>query len=351
MRILITGGAGFIGSNLAVYFRQAFPSADVVCMDNLYRRGSELNVARLLGKGVLFHWGDVRAPLTFPRGPFDFLIECSAEPSVLAGFEGSPDYLFQTNLTGAYHCLEKVRQWNSRVVFLSTSRVYPIRLLERHPWHEEETRFVWEDTGTPGITSRGVSENVDMNGARSLYGFTKYAAELLIEEYRSSWGLKAIVNRCGVIAGPWQFGKVDQGVVTLWVLAHYFNRPLSYIGFGGSGKQVRDTLHVADLCELIGEQIENFDQWDGWVGNVCGGLDNSVSLLELTARCREVLGKSIAIAQVPENRPNDLRLFVGDNTRLYERNPWRPSRQIRDIVGDISGWISEREKDLRQLVN
>jgi CDP-paratose 2-epimerase len=189
-----------------------------------------------------------------------------------------------------------------------------------------------------------------MNGARSLYGYTKYAAELLIEEYRSAWGLKTIINRCGVVAGPWQFGKADQGVITLWVLAHHFNKPLRYIGFGGSGKQVRDALHVADLCELIGEQMENFSEWEGWVGNVCGGVDNSVSLLELTAICRESIDRSIAITSVSDNRPDDLRVFIGDNRRLYERTSWRPLRRVRDIVADIFGWISEREYDLRHLV-
>jgi CDP-paratose 2-epimerase len=73
----------------------------------------------------------------------------------------------------------------------------------------------------------------------------------LIEEYRASFGLGAVINRCGAIAGPWQFGKVDQGVIALWVMAHMFDRPLSYIGYGGKGKQVRDVLHVDDLCRLI----------------------------------------------------------------------------------------------------
>ena len=206
MKILITGGAGFIGSNLALALHAELPAEEIVCMDSLYRRGSELNVPRLAQAGVNFHRGDVRDPAAFPAGPFDFLIECSAEPSVLAGQDGSPDYLFQTNLVGAYNCLEKARAWNSRFVFLSTSRVYPIARLEAHPWREEATRFAWEDDGTPGITSRGVAENVEMTGARSLYGYTKLSAEQLIEEYRAAYGLRAAVNRCGVIAGPWQFG-------------------------------------------------------------------------------------------------------------------------------------------------
>src|SRR5471032_1638363 len=277
MRILITGGAGFVGSNLALAAKANFPDAEIICMDNLYRRGSELNVPRLEKAGVTFHRGDVREPNAFPPGPFDFLIECSAEPSVLAGQDGSPDYLFQTNLVGAYHCLEKARQWKSRFIFLSTSRVYPIARLEAHPWREEATRFAWEDHGTTGITSRGVAETIDLNGARSLYGYTKLSAEQLIEEYRATYGLKSIINRCGVIAGSWQFGKVDQGVASLWVLSHHFGRPLSYIGYGGAGKQVRDFLHVDDLCDLLVEQIRNFDQWDGWLGNVAGGLANTVS--------------------------------------------------------------------------
>ena len=149
MRILITGGAGFVGSNLALALQAELPGAEVVCMDNLYRRGSELTVPRLLAAGVQFHRGDVRDVAGFPPGPFEFLIECSAEPSVLAGQDGSPDYLFQTNLVGAYNCLEKARQWQSQFIFLSTSRVYPIARLEAHPWREEPRGLRGPTTAPP----------------------------------------------------------------------------------------------------------------------------------------------------------------------------------------------------------
>jgi CDP-paratose 2-epimerase len=349
VRILITGGSGFVGSNLALAARGAFPGAEVVCMDNLHRRGSELNVPRLAQAGVQFHRGDVRQPGGFPPGPFDFLFECSAEPSVLAGQNGSPDYLFETNLSGAYQCLEKARLWKSRFLFLSTSRVYPVARLEAHPFREEPTRFAWEDEGAPGITSQGVSEKLEMTGARSLYGFTKLAAEQLIEEYRAAFGLKAVINRCGVIAGPWQFGKVDQGIAAHWVLSHHFGRPLSYTGYGGAGKQVRDILHVDDLSELLVEQTRNFDQWDGWVGNVAGGLSNAVSLCELTAICQEITGKKIPISAVAANRPFDLRIFVGDCSRLFGRTSWRPKRSVRRIVRDIAAWVKEGGAALAKL--
>jgi CDP-paratose 2-epimerase len=346
--ILITGGAGFVGSNLALALRQAFPEAEIVAMDNLHRRGSEMNVPRLQKAGIEFHRGDVRDREAFPTGPFDVLIECSAEPSVLAGHDGSPDYVFQTNLVGAYQCLEKARAWGSRFIFLSTSRVYPIATLEAHAWWEEATRFAWED-GKNGITSRGVAETIDLSGARSLYGYTKLSAEQLIEEYRAVYGLKSVVNRCGVIAGPWQFGKVDQGVTSLWVLAHHFGRPLSYIGYGGTGKQVRDLLHVDDLTDLIVEQIRNFGSWDGWLGNAAGGLSNSVSLCELTALCEEVTGKKISIQSVPENRPSDLRLYIGDCSKLFARTAWRPKRNVSRIVQDIHAWVKEHEQALAHL--
>ena len=343
-RILITGGAGFVGSSLAVRIRRDMPGATVVAMDNLYRRGSEFTLARLRENGVLFHHGDVRDMASFPAGPFELLIECSAEPSVLSGLAGSPDYLVHTNLMGAYNCLERAKQWQSAFLFLSTSRVYPIAPLEQHPWREEETRFVWNEA-SQGISPSGVSEQLPMTGARSLYGWTKHAAEQLIEEYRVAFGLKAVINRCGMIAGPWQFGKVDQGVVSLWVQAHLFGKPLQYIGYGGAGKQVRDVLHVEDLADLILEQMQDLSKWDGWLGNVSGGNSNSVSLLELTALCTEVTGREPLIGSLKENRPADLRIYIGDCAELFSRTNWRPHRSIRCIVKDLSGWaLNERQR-------
>jgi CDP-paratose 2-epimerase len=180
-----------------------------------------------------------------------------------------------------------------------------------------------------------------------LYGFTKYAAEQLIGEYRSAYGLTAVIDRCGVIAGPWQFGKIDQGVAALWVLAHHFRRPLSYIGYGGLGKQVRDFLHIEDLCELITQQITELDRWDGWVGNVSGGASNAASLRDLTVHCRECVGNEVAIASKVENRPGDLRIFIGDCTRLFERTEWRPRRDVRAIIQDIAVWVREHSTALQ----
>ena len=348
--ILITGGAGFVGGNLAVYSKRRHPTTRVIAMDNLHRPGSELNLPRLREVGVEFVKGDIRFANEFPTGPFAAIIECSAEPSVLAGYTDAPDYLMETNFLGTYRCLEKARQWQSNFLFLSTSRVYPIAPLEAHPWRESETRFEWLDVAGAPISSQGVEEACATQGARSLYGLTKFASEGLIEEYRAGFGLRAAINRCGVIAGPWQMGKVDQGVVSLWVLRHYFGKPLSYIGYGGTGKQVRDVLHVDDLYELVEEQLADFPAWDGWLGNVGGGLAHSASLRELTPICHEVVGKEVAMGSEPANRPADLRLFLAECSRLFARTAWRPRREVKRTVADIFNWVRAHEKELQPLV-
>jgi CDP-paratose 2-epimerase len=230
-KVLVTGGAGFVGGNLAVTLAERHPDWELVAFDNLSRRGSELNLPRLQEAGVAFVQGDVRVLSELLRlEPVDALIECSAEPSALAGVDGDTSYVVETNLVGAYNCLELARRDHSQLVFLSTSRVYPYDTLDSAGFSEAETRFeLVPDQDLPGISPDGVSESFPLDGARTLYGATKLAAELLITEYRSMFGIRTVVDRCGVIAGPWQMGKVDQGVFTYWLLWHYFGGELRYI--------------------------------------------------------------------------------------------------------------------------
>src|SRR4051794_5394620 len=226
-RILVTGGAGFVGSHAAMQLAARHPQAEVVAFDNLARRGSELNLPRLRDAGVRFVHGDVRSAADLlALDPIEKLVECSAEPSVMAGVTSSPDYLIQTNLLGAYHCLELARRDGAQVVFLSTSRVYPVEGLLGLRYEETATRFeLSAQQDVHGVSDRGITEDFPLTGARTLYGTTKLAAEHLVEEYRAAYGLKATVVRFGVIAGPWQMGKVDQGVFTYWMLAHVLGRP------------------------------------------------------------------------------------------------------------------------------
>ncbi len=344
-RILVTGGAGFIGANVAVGLAALHPGWEIIALDNLKRRGAELNLPRLREAGVSFVHGDVRnVEDLLGLEDIDTIVECSAEPSALAGLDGSPDYLINSNLLGAYHCLELARRCDAFFVFLSTSRVYPVAALASLELEETESRFeIGPRQALPGVSHAGISEQFPLAGARTLYGSTKLAAELLIEEYRAAYGLSAVINRCGVIAGPWQMGKVDQGVFTHWMLAHHFKRPLSYIGFGGTGKQVRDLLHIDDLVDLLDEQIGASQRWDGITANVGGGRACSLSLRETTSLCAEITGNRMEVRASAETRPGDVPIYLSDCTFLSQHTAWRQRRSAGDVLVDISEWITANE--------
>jgi CDP-paratose 2-epimerase len=351
-RVLVTGGAGFVGANLAVSLAERHPGHEIVAFDNLKRRGAELNLERLREAGVTFVHGDVRSTEdVLGLTDLDAIVECSAEPSVLAGVGGSPDYLVQTNLVGAYHCLELARREGAQLVFLSTSRVYPVQTLEQASYIETETRFeLTPDQPTPGLSERGVAEDLPLDGARTLYGTTKLSAELLIAEYAETYGLTAVIDRCGVIAGPWQMGKVDQGVFAFWLLAHRFGQPLQYIGYGGEGKQVRDLLHVEDLVDLVDEQLGDPAAWAGRTVNVGGGREVSLSLRETTELCRELTGNAVEITKATEDRPGDLRIYLSDCARIFGLTDWRPTRDARTILADTLAWIEANERAVREAL-
>jgi CDP-paratose 2-epimerase len=348
-RVLVTGGAGFVGASLGLGLAARHPDWELVALDNLRRRGSELNLARLREAGVSFVHGDVRVSGdVLALDPVDAVVECSAEPSVLAGFGPDAGYVVGSNLVGAHTCLELARRDAAQVVFLSTSRVYPFPALDRAAFRETPSRFeLSPDQELPGVSPEGISERFPLEGPRTLYGATKLAAELLVAEYAHAFGLQAVVDRCGVIAGPWQMGKVDQGVFTHWVLNHYFRRPLAYIGYGGQGKQVRDLLHVDDLVDLIDDQLQHPEAWAGMTVNVGGGAGCSLSLRETTELCRELTGHTVEIPAAPDPRPGDVRIYISDCARLHAHTAWRPRRGARQVLEDILSWVADNERAVR----
>lgn len=350
--VLITGGAGFVGSNLALKLKADYPELQIICMDNLKRRGSELSIPRLKAAGIEFLHGDIRNKEDFPTTPIDLVLECSAEPSVLAGIDSAPDYLLNTNLVGTLNCLEFTRRSGAKFLFLSTSRVYPISYINDLAFTESATRFdISDDQTTPGASAQGIAETFPLDKPRSLYGVTKLASELVIQEYANTYGMEAIINRCGVITGPWQMGKVDQGVFVLWVAKHYFKQSLSYIGYGGEGKQVRDFIHIDDLYNAIKHQLNDFSSYTSEVFNIGGGLANSVSLQELTKLCEAATGNQIEIASVKEDRPADLRFFITDSTRFLKKSGLTWQKDAATTVQEIYEWIRDNEADLKPILS
>lgn len=354
MRILITGGAGFVGSSLAIHFAQQDPSTQITVFDNLRRRGSELNLPRFKQHGIRFVHGDIRYASDFKElvHDFDYLIEASAEPSVNAGIGGDAvDYVLQTNLVGLMNCLEYARHHAPHLIFLSTSRVYSIPQLRQIQLEETPQRFVLAAAQTlPGLSAVGVSEHFSTADWRSLYGTSKLAGELLIQEYVALYGLKAVINRCGVIVGAGQFGKVDQGVFTLWMVNHYYRQALRYTGFNGLGKQVRDLLHPDDLFALLQRQMSWLNHHALGLFNVGGGLACSTSLRELTEICQQITGNQVAIGQEASTNPVDIPWYVADCQKVQGVFNWQPQHSIITIMQDIHHWLRDNDARLRGIL-
>ncbi len=298
---------------------------------------------RLFEAGVEFVHGDVRNVEDIAKtGEVDLIVEAAAETSVLAGVDSDPGYVVRSNLVGTVNCLEFARRHGAAFIFLSTSRVYPIERLRQFDLRIEGERFEMVDPHeSRGVTEKGVSERFPLEGERTLYGATKLAAELIAGEFFGMYGIPGVINRCGVIAGPWQMARVDQGVVGLWCSRHLFGGTLSYIGYGGY--QVRDVLHVDDLVELIVRQVRSVKRHSGAVFNVGGGREVSFSLRELTALCvgpsrspdsdryrfRAPSGRRAAVPFGRLARARDLRLASTARPRGYSRRYDAMARRAR----------------------
>lgn len=351
--ILVTGGAGFIGSNLAINLAKENPNITIISLDNLKRRGSETSLQEFRKwSNIRFFHGDIRndEDLQF-KGKIDLIIECSAEPSVLAGHD-NPKYLVNTNLLGTINCLELARKHKAAFIFLSTSRVYPVRLLSTIKYSQAETRFnLDKKQAIAGVTEKGISESFPLEGYRSLYGTSKLASEFLINEYAQLYGLSVVINRCGLVAGPRQMGKTDQGVVTHWIIKHLWGKEITYIGFNGSGKQVRDVLHVSDLYNALKWQIANLPKVRSNVFNLGGGPENAISLFELTTIVQKVTGKTIKIKREKSNRRDDIPLYITDYSKFHRMSGWKPKITPTQTVKDIFSWLKSDQKQLKPILN
>jgi CDP-paratose 2-epimerase len=350
MNVLITGLAGFLGSRLARFLVAARPDLRIWGIDNLSRWGAETNIAILEEIGCQLRHGDLRCQSDLDELPVvDWVIDCAANPSVLAGLQGGTASLVGHNLVGTLNLLEKLRRDGSGLVLISTSRVYSIPALNGLRPEAGEGRFATPEgqPGLAGFSAEGVSEAFSTAAPVSLYGGTKLACEVMALEYGHAFNLPVWINRCGVIAGAGQFGKADQGIFSYWIHSHLAKQPLKFIGYGGSGLQVRDCLHPEDLARLVLAQMgSGSDTSLAKVCNVSGGMPSSMSLHELNAWCNERFGIR-DIASDPATRPFDVPWLVLD-ARLAERQwGWTPQVPMADILEEIAaharanpGWLA-----------
>jgi len=340
MKILITGICGFVGSALASELKRRIENLEIVGLDNLCRPGSEQNRRQFQSPDVIFRYGDIRNPSDLEDLPkVDWVIDAAANPSVLAGVSGptSSRQLMEHNLVGTLHLLEYCKRHGAGLVMLGTSRVYSAARLAALPMAVQNHAFTprFAETREPGLSPAGVAEDFSTQPPLSLYGSAKLASELLILEYGLAFHLPVFVNRCGVLAGAGQFGKPDQGIFTFWIHSCLRKRPLKYIGFGGTGHQVRDCLHPRDLASLLALQLRHPGK-TGRVLNVSGGLANSLSLAQLSDWCASRFGP-LEIQGDSALRRYDVPWLVLDSARAAEEWTWRPGTKLEDILNEIAG--------------
>jgi CDP-paratose 2-epimerase len=340
MKILISGICGFVGSALTRALLEARAGLSITGFDNFIRPGSQTNIAALKGLGVQLRHGDVRATSDFETlPPTDWVIDCAANPSVLAGVDGrtSSRQLIEHNLHGTVNLLEYCKQHRAGFTLLSTSRVYSISPLAGLPVVARDGAFVPDtlESLPPGVSAAGVAETFSTAAPVSLYGATKLASEALALEYADTFEFPAFINRCGVMAGAGQFGRPDQGIFAYWIHSWARRRPLQYIGFDGTGHQVRDCLHPADLGPLVLAQIDATEQPEQRIVNVSGGVASARSLRQISEWCQKRFGAH-EIASDPQPRPFDIPWMVLDSslaTRLWN---WRPGRSTDNIMEEIA---------------
>lgn len=341
MNVLITGVCGFVGSSVARHLLDSGITRQLYGIDNLARPGSETNRRQLLNLGVDVRHGDLRAAADLESMPrVDWVIDAAALTSVLAGVDGASSslQLVQHNLFATVHLLEFCKRHGSGLVLLSTSRVYSIAALQNLPLVERAGAFtlIDQDSGVPGLSDMGIDETFSTAAPTSLYGATKLASERLSLEYGRAFEFPVWINRCGVLAGAGQFGRADQGIFSFWLHSHRRRRPLQYIGFGGSGFQVRDCLNVRDLTRLVSTQITTVqsDEIPQTI-NVGGGQTSAISLLQLNDWCDHRFGKH-PVQSADDVRPFDVPWLVLDSALAGRYWHWRPEIPLHQTLEEIA---------------
>jgi len=340
MKVLITGVCGFVGSSVAATLLQHREGLSVCGIDNLARPGSEENRGRLRSIGVDFVHGDIRATSDMENLPTaDWVIDAAANPSVLAGVQGNGTsrQLFEHNLASVVNVLEYSKRHGAGLVLLSSSRVYSIPALRSLPLKTDRDAYRLDGSAAlpAGVTFRGIGPEFPTSAPVSLYGGTKLACEIMALEYGEAFGFPVWIDRCGVLAGAGQFGTAEQGIFGYWVNAHLRRRPLRYIGFDGTGKQVRDAFHPRDLATLIDAQMQCGRGGGRRIYTAGGGLENAMSLAQLTAWCDGRFGAHPATADQRE-RPYDIPWIVMDSSAVEDDFGWRVETPLDAVLTEIA---------------
>ena len=339
MKIIITGGCGFVGSALCLFLRKNLPNSKILSVDNLSKIYSKFNQKILKKNKIRTEIVDLGKFNCLKNVKFksDFIIDCSAEPAVEVS-RNNISKVIRSNFLSTYNILEKAKIDNSKLIFISSSRVYPIK-----------NSYVKFQKYKKNKKHLPYSEKEDFSGQKTIYGFTKYSSEKLIEEYNYSSNLKYIINRCGLISGPGQFGKVEQGLVSLWLWRHMNKLSLKYLGYNGKGEQVRDVLFIEDLCNLILKQIKSYHIFQNNLFCVGGGAKNSINLKNLTKICEKITSNKVEIINNMETSIYDIPYYVTSLKKIKKFTKWEPKISLDEGLKITYNWMRKNQTTIRKF--
>jgi CDP-paratose 2-epimerase len=335
LNILVIGGAGFIGCNIAEFY--ARNNDNLTVFDNLSRKGSYLNLSYLQEKYQNVHYihGDIRnyydiLPV-FQNQSFDVVFHMAAQVAVTTSVT-SPREDFEINAFGTFNILEAMREVNSTalLVYASTNKVYGEMLDIKI--EEKDNRYQYKDY------PEGISEDFSLD-FHSPYGCSKGSADQYIIDYSRIYGLNTTVFRQSCIYGYRQFGIEDQGWVAWFTIAAAFNKKITIYG---DGKQIRDVLFIDDLIEAYDLAIKNRKIVNGKAYNIGGG-HFQMSLLELLAFLEKFIGQKISI-EFSDWRPGDQKVYVSNNAKAGREFTWKPHTSVEEGVRKLYDWVNANKQ-------
>lgn len=341
--IIITGGCGFIGTNISLLAKKM--GYKVVVFDSLIRPFTEENALLLKNNGIDIIRGDVRNLHDLDRLPKKVagIVHLAANPGIPWSIKW-PVYDFSVNAMGTLNVLDFARNSMTPVIYASTNKIYSEET-NLIPVKEEKTRYTWDfrkinkkkirNAVLDGISEKGVNESFPMDSSgkfpHSPYGVSKATGDLYCQEFFHIYGLPTVVNRMSCVYGLNQKGVEDQGWVDWFVRAKINNLPLNIYG---DGKQVRDSVFGTDLAELYLLELKNIDKVKGQIFNIGGGIKNTISLIELINFLDKKGGKKLTLKYKPW-RAADQKIYITDVSKVEKILNWKPKTPFFDGVEQI----------------
>lgn len=338
MKILINGGCGFLGSNLASYgIRQGH---EITIFDNLSRLGSASNLEWLKSEGdFTYLHGDIRnrndVDEVIKKGQFEAVFHLAGQVAMTTSIE-NPYKDFEINSVGTINLLDAIRRFSphTAVFYSSTNKVYGD--LEQYTYQETDTRYICKEF------PNGFDESVPLN-FQSPYGCSKGAADQYMLDYCRIFGIRTTVFRHSSMYGCRQFATYDQGWIG-WFAGKAIEKRRSPndspFTISGNGKQVRDILHADDMIHLYYSALEHVDKVYGEAYNIGGTMEQSLSLLELFALLEDLLEVKLDYVETPV-RQSDQKIFVADISKIREKIGWSPTVSARKGLEDMVQWVAK----------